>query len=63
MRIRPRLVGVRNSPDQLGMAPAPAATIVPAPDVSEERATNAAKPVAKAKARVPDQKLAAGPNN
>ena len=50
-------------PDQLGMAPAPAATMVPAPTVAKARATNAAKPVAKAKARVPDQKLAAGPNS
>jgi hypothetical protein len=50
--------------DQLGMAPAPAATMVPAPTAAKARATNAAKPVAaKAKARVPDQKLAAGPNN
>jgi hypothetical protein len=37
--------------------------MVPAPTVAKARATNAAKPVAKAKARVPDQKLAAGPNS
>jgi hypothetical protein len=48
--------------DQLGMAPAPAATMVPARTTAK---APAAKPVtAKAKARVPDQKVASvGPGN
>ena len=55
-----------NSPEHLGMAPAPApaATMVPAPKVAKAAAPNAAKPVtAKVKARAPDQKLAASAAN
>jgi len=49
---------------QVGLAQAPAATMVPAPTVAKAVAPNAVKQVAgKVKAPVPDQKLAVGTVN
>lgn len=51
-------------PAQWGLAAPPAATKVPAPAVAKALAPNAAKQVvSKAKAPVPNQKLAAGTTN
>ena len=49
---------------QVGLAQAPAATVVPTPTVAKALAPNAAKQVTgKVKAPMPDQKVAAGPAN
>ena len=49
---------------QVGLAQAPAATMVPAPTVAKALAPNAAKQVSgKVKALAPDQKVAVGATN
>jgi hypothetical protein len=51
-------------PVQVGLAQAPAATMVPTPTVAKALAPNAAKQVSgKVKAPVPDQKVAVGAAN